>query len=230
MRLLTSHVLAGVLFFVAVTSHADTVFDQSPPGTDGRVSDFTAGFVDQQAQSFTLAADTSIETIEAFGFYSSGLPDDYFTVRIFLDNGGGSPAINPTTDLTLLAVRVATGGNALSGANIYRYTFSLAAPLALTAGTPYYLSIVNNTNNAERWNWSTFGGTGGDLLRWNRASDVSAWSSGTTNLAFLLADGVTPPVSGPAPEPRVVPTLPLFGLMLMSVGVFVVGALGLRRR
>lgn len=149
---ITARIVAVLCVAVALggaQAHAANVYSQSPPGGLGRISDFAAPVVNQQAQRFTLASGDGIQTIAAWGFCTNGLLTDDFTVRLFADSGGG-PAVTPFEELTGASVmREPTELTALSGEPIYRYTFPLPAPVILSSGTDYYVSIVNDTTVAE---------------------------------------------------------------------------------
>lgn len=212
------------ILFSASQAFGAPVFSQSPPATTGGYkSDFTFNFVNQQAQRFSLASDTSIQAVVAWGAYGSGLPTDNFTIRIFADDGGGSPEVLPLIELSgVAAVRVDTGGLKLGTNPIYQYTFNLAAPIALLGSTDYYLSVVNSTNLAESWSWVE-GATTNDL-RWSREADGNAWfAPQPANLAFELHDApiVIPPTTPTTPA-QPVPVMPvglLLGLILGFIAI-----------
>jgi hypothetical protein len=170
---------------------AAIVYDQSPPANEGRTSDFAAPRVNQQAQRVQLSGDTSIQAVAAWGSYLDGsAPTDTFSIRFFNDNGSGLPETTPFEEQGgVAATRVDTGQTAIGGQPIFKYTFNLSSPVALTSSTPYYLSIVNNTSEASRWEWSTQQG-GNTGPRFNRDSDTVTWNEVTELLAFQLSDSV----------------------------------------
>lgn len=213
--------LFGVAAVLGATrADAATVYSQIPPNDSGsRVSDFSAGFLNQQAQRFTLSADSSILTIVAWGKYDSGLPADDFTIRFFSDSGGAPPIVPFEQQTGVPVTREASG---LPGP-IYRYTFALATPVMLSGGTVYYVSIVNNTSDPQAWSWSEVS-SGPNNLRWHRGSDASSWTSVPNNLAFELSDSTPTPTPTPGP-PTGVPTtspstLPVVALLLALLGVW----------
>lgn len=201
----TTAVCCSGLLFGFTQAKAAVVYSQSPPGQNGRISDFAWNFSNQQAQRFTLSADATIEAIVAWGFYGDvAIPSDNFTVRFFADSGGAPPIVPFEAQASVPVTRQDTGMSAVGGASVYRYTLTLTAPVSLSGSTIYYVSIVNDTTSAQTWSWSD-DPNGPNNLRWNRGSDTSAWSSGSVNLAFELSDSSVLPTPTPTPGPSPTP-------------------------
>jgi hypothetical protein len=192
---------------ISMLAYHSDVYGQN----DGTV--YTAG-------TFTLSEGASVVSdIHWWGLYLGltdfdNFADDDFTVSIFADNGSGAPA-----DTALFSVqpgdvnRTATGDIWYgSGAPIYTYSIDIA-PLALTPGVSYYLSIVNSTPNDNDW-WSWVAAYSGSAWQ---SVDEGPWVLSGQNQAplFYLTDDVV------IPEPA---TLSLLGL-----GVFGLACRRLRR-
>ena len=137
-----------------------------------------------------------------WGSYASdpaGLPADLFRVSIFQDDGAGNPAISPFATLTDTVIRTATGLLDATGETVYRYDLSVTSSFALTGGTPYYLSVVNefdvNDPNAN-WYWLLSDTSGSNYFRF---AATDPWQSDITgNLAFNInVNGATA-----VPEPE----------------------------
>jgi hypothetical protein len=218
--------LALLVFSLVFGSSATAaiVYDQSPPGNTGRTSDFAAPNVNQQAQRVQLSSDASIQAGVTWGFFiDASTPTDNFTIRFYNDNGSGLPQTTPFAEQTGVAVtRVDTGQLSIGGSPIFRNTFNLSSPVALTASTPYYLSIVNNTSASSSWTWaSQQGGDAGP--RFNRDSDAASWNATTELLAFQLSDSV---IGTAAAVPALGPASIAITAGLLALG----GALVARRR
>jgi len=166
-----------------------SVFFNPPTDSSGcGISDFGDG--QQEADDFQLGASYSIIQARWWGAYGTA-PDpaltDDFTIRFF-DDAGGTPALNPFAEVSAVGLtRTATSLTAVTfgahdGGTVYEYMADLSAPVALSGGTTYYLSIVNNTGSY--WGWLEDGS--GD--HWFRGADGTAWysSARVTDFAFEL--------------------------------------------
>jgi hypothetical protein len=213
------------LFIIALIASpsvmASIVFDNGAAnGSRGFWSDLDQG--QEMADNFVLGAgDHTITDVSWSGsYYSSNVPvaTDAFTIRIFADSLG-----LPTT-VPLLSFNVGNAVNRVDsgindgylGLDIYNYSASITAT-TLTAGTTYWLSIVNNTaGNTVNWLWESSASTGNDAYRSNSSNDWNV-ASPVMELAFQLND------TAPAvPEPET------WGMLLAGVGL--VGAAARRRR
>jgi hypothetical protein len=181
--------LAVVMFHTGNAQAAISVFLNLPVDSAGcGISDFGQG--QQEADDFQLSAAYSIIQARWWGAYGTA-PDpaltDDFTIRFF-DDVGGAPSVNPFAEVSVVGLtRTATGLTASTfgvhdGGTVYEYMADLSAPVALGAGTIYYLSIINNTGS--KWGWMEDGSGG----HWYRTADGAAWylSSHETNFAFEL--------------------------------------------
>jgi PEP-CTERM motif len=181
------------LLALAVPAQADQViYDNGGPDLSGSgASDFSEN--QQLADDFVLQAGAAtITDIHWWGVYYPPLdipPVDDFTIRIFED-AGGAPATTPLVDLAVGSAvnRSDTGLSFGLGYDVYEYEVDIA-PLALSAGATYYLSIVNNTPNApDFWLWATSSQPGSF---WYTGPGLP-WYEGNAELAFNLTGPVVP--------------------------------------
>lgn len=159
------------------------------------------------ADNFVLQAGANIITdVHWRGIY---LPNntpgaDAFTIQFYAD-AGGVPAAAPLNSFSVGSAvnRTDTGfdlGSGLFAADIYAYS-AVIAPLALTAGTTYWLSIFNDTTTDINDNWSWGGTPGGDGSAGRAGAGPWGFSRFNSTLDFQLTNDV--------PEPG---TLALLGL------------------
>jgi hypothetical protein len=201
-----------------------TIYDNGggPPYFAGDQSDATSSAPFFTADNFTLAAGQNIiRDVHWAGTYFANSPTtDNFTVQFFNDTGSGAPQVTPFLSLPVGSVsRTNTGLDAILGF-AHRYSVNVA-PIVLTPGTQYWLSIFNDTgpDPADDWFWVGNPFSGGDYFV---RSDTSApWSLSTFGIRmdFQLTDDVAA-----APEPV---TLLLFGIGMI---VFAISRGGMIRR
>ncbi len=217
--------VTSVMFLIAAThaGAAIVVSDSAFDTTDSHTSDFAGSFQNQQARSFSLPANTDIQAVNVWGHYRSGLPADNFVVRFFNDVAGVPDTTPFATAAVTSVARVDTGQLAAVVLQpIYAYTFNFSAPVSLTAGTTYYLSVVNSTSDPERWAWQS--GTSGNR---HGRSATTAWSVAfPPGPAFALSDTL---IVAPASGPTSVPALPIWALLALLLLVGAVGSVALRR-
>jgi hypothetical protein len=138
-------------------SGASVVYDNGPVDLnyDARWSGET-GSISRAADDFVLQAGSNvIRDVHWWGVYrpNSPLPVDNFFIRIYADVNGSPAAVgSPLYEVSVGIVdRTDTGINTN---NLDVYAYSTVIPdITLTAGTTYWLSIVNNVAGST-WYWS----------------------------------------------------------------------------
>lgn len=202
-------IAAGMLALQPPVAHAAVIFDQLVDLTvAAMVSDFS--YPNQSADDFRLQPGAStISDVHWWGFYSPlstpSVPDN-FTIRFFA-NVAGAPAVIPFAQFNVGHVGRADTGADVGGQDVYAYSADIA-PLALVAGTTYWLSIVNDTaaDTDDHWGWSL--AVGGN--NHSRDQDGDDWSLFIGEHAFQLTNDATAVV-----EPG---TAALLGLGLAAIG------------
>ena len=124
-------------------------------------NDTSAGGVGNYAtvyDNFTLSGDTTIASLSFTGLYfNPGVVGTTTSFQVqFYDDSAGQPGSS------LFSSTVpGNGGESCdtSGANPV-CTYSLAVNFAALSGTPYWLSIISNSDVAPQWGWGR--GSGGD--------------------------------------------------------------------
>lgn len=195
---------------VAAPSYAGIIYDNGAVDltVDGRLSD-EGSPANLAADDFVLGAGANVvRDVHWWGVYSDNTPLDDFIVRFYADAGGVPTA--PGTHVYEASVgaanRTSTGLQITGFYDVYAYSVSIPSFVA-TAGTTYWLSVVNN-GGPNAWYWSFDNGGNGVSTEFG-----SSWSNVGDRHAFQLSDDV------PVPEPGT----------LLLVGSGIVG-MALRRR
>ena len=162
----------------ALSTHAAVVYSQPYNTHDNIDAVYTsdANNVYIIVDDFILDRDYLITDVHWWGvyLYSAVLPEDDFTIDFLPYNSG--PALPPLASYDVLQVdRTDTGDvwtDPHSGAQftIYRYSYDLPSPLPLVGGTPYCISIYNNTPFGE-WALSYADSLAGDI--WYHSSPAN---------------------------------------------------------
>lgn len=217
---------------------AATVVSRSnldPQGSNSADMAISTGYQARQAQKVVLTTSSDIKAIKFWGHYAvESTPSDAFRVRFYEADGANDPKEAWFSEQSSLNVsRVSTGiqYNITPSLNpiVYEYRVNLPAAVSLTAGTEYYLEIVNNTTNASAWSWNRTSDTAAANQRWGRAGDGASdlWGA-VSSSAYLAYELYDTEIALYDPQPSVpVPVMPawLFGLIVLVIGLFGVKAL-----
>lgn len=190
-KTLSATALVGLLAFSA---EAGVIFSNGGPDPNRGwpYSDFD--FPAEIADDFVLApASNVVRDVHWWGRYGSrdvAPASDNFAIRIFAD-AAGRPAADPLHTAALLAPVTRTLIEDPAGTQWTTYFAYDAAisPIALAAGTTYWLSIVNDTAPAVAdWLWAS---TTTDGRATFRDDPSDSWSSFEPQQAFELTDSGT---------------------------------------
>ena len=177
----------AAFLFGAATLHAATIYDNGVQSLtyNGAFSGSSKG--QYIADDFVLQSGTNtIRDVHWWGYHylEPSPPADSFTIQIFADSSG--PSGSPTT-LTLGTVNaVDTGLDTWADTSVYAYDVTIA-PITLTAGDIYWISIFNSTGN---WVWS-FDGPGASTAMY-QLSDPT-WVVFDARMAFTLTNDTQVP-------------------------------------
>lgn len=186
MRALLRTALVALFIFPLVgAASAAVIFDNGPPG-GGTVADSDFTRPGQWADDFLLSAalGTTITDVHWWGIYNreplgAPLPTDDFTVRIFASAGGSPPApqTTPLYEVHLGSVsRTDTGTLLFDTYRVFEYD-AFVSPISLSAGTRYWLSIVNNTTITNYWQWPMANSSSSTGNSATRFEDDDPWTS-----------------------------------------------------
>ncbi len=226
LRLLFSLALifASLTLVIGFTDAA--IYDNGDPDLQAGIqSDFGGGIVITQeaGDDFVLSAGGDVITdIHWWGIYLPANPlsppsvpsSDDFSIRIF-NITSGVPDTSPFYSNDTAAVTRIDANLNFDSIDVFEYSVDVS-PISLSPGTPYLLSIVNNTA-PDIWYWLTSQQSGDAVVRLNDTGPWSPLSSvdpGTFPIGAELAFTLPGPSSVPEPS-----TFLLFGAGLAGVGI-----------
>lgn len=191
-RLIFAATLACAALLAGLPAQADIIYNNGSYASNFNTFPSDAGFT--QADNFVLQPDSNVITdIHWWGVYAFGdspPSTDDFTIVIYEDNAG-LPGASIVLNLNVGDVGRTDTGDDTSGSalDIYAYYVDIS-PVALTAGSTYWLSIVNDTSadTNDNWYWmqSLSGGTGANN------NNGTGWFPTTSNAFYLTDDTVVP--------------------------------------
>ena len=171
-----------LLLLVATCVDARVVFDNGADAHTMNASD--SALPNLVADDFLLQPGANVVSrILWTGVYASGntpsAPDD-FTIEIFADDAGAPDAGPPVHTLSVGQPLRTDTGEDLGAFDVYGYSADIA-PLVLSPGIAWWLSIVNDTGTDpdDFWFWTGEGKIGNAH---ERTSDQFPWTE-----AFLFA-------------------------------------------
>jgi len=183
----------SLIFLMLIASSstlAAVIFDNGGPnGSRGAGSDLDQG--QEAADDFVLGVlgDTITGVSWSGAYHATNTPvaNDDFTIRFYSSALPSTPFLSYEVGNSVN--RVDSGvDDAFWGLDIFNYSASIPVT-ALTAGTTYWLSIVNNTAGAsDDWLWELSGASGQLAFR---TTPTDSWNTVGGALAFQL-DGEVP--------------------------------------
>lgn len=206
-----------VTLSAACHAHADTIYNQALTVYDGYFSSIVEP--QQVYESFVLTTDATIQSVNWYGtdiVEIFGVPPgnpESFLVNFYADGGNGVPgALLSTNTIGNYAGATFTGLKIQDIISIFSYQGTLATPFQATAGTRYWISIVDPTEFA-RWYWAS--GSGPDNKH-TTIIDGQVYAGEAGDTAFTLQGTVSA-----VPEPA--------SMLLFAAGTAAL-LLGRRRR
>lgn len=200
-------IISTGFILTTISVSAATIFDNGTQlAGQGSSSDPSASAPFIWADDFSLMnPNTTIRSIHWRGRYSgtdnAPTVDDVFTLRIYSDSTGPNTELHEFT-IGNMVNRTDTGLD-IGAADIFDYSANITAT-TLTAGTTYWLSIINDTtaDADDDWVWifANNVNTAGNNA-YSSTNDGSSWTqltSPTVAYSFRLDDAAVSAVPVPA--------------------------------
>lgn len=203
---------------MASTAQADTLYTQ-PFAETASLGYYAAEQGDYlQFDSFSLATSASISSVSWYGFSlgellpGSEINPSEFLVAFYADNGSGQPGTLLSSSTLGNSAGVVDTGEKYSGLSLFSYSGTLSTSFQASAGSTYWIKIIDPTLNGN-WFWASGAGPDGSHI------GIIGGDTGTyvDDMSFSL-QGSTAPV----PEPSTT--------AMLSLGVLALGLAAARRR
>lgn len=192
---------------------AETLYNQ--PYAESAEGGYWASTVEgkRHFDSFVLGSDARIESVSWNGMgieEAFGLPPGHpasFTIGFYADAGTGMPGtLLSTSTIGGSGNPTDTGLDFAGVISIFSYSGTLATPFQVTAGSTYWIEIIDPTSYAS-WFWAT--GSGGDGVH-SAIAEGQSLPAIENDMAFALHGTIT---AVPEPASAVLLILGVAGLL-----------------
>jgi hypothetical protein len=193
-------------------ARADILYSAPPDYTQTSFISSSAAFAEQEASPFVLATNATVTGADWWGnYFVNNIGSDSFTVGFY--TGAGFPNSTAIATTTATVTRTDLGFTGAEGDEEFSYSASFSTPFTATAGTQYYVAILNSNSY---WQWQ-LDSSGTNYFR--DGGDGNPWTLSIfpEQDAFDLTG--TPALATPEPAT----------ITLLTSGFLAFGGFGLRR-